>query len=403
MADLAFYLAGLLAVLVGLGKLLPARGRPRSPGRAYLCGALVCLGLAGVALAPGTLRAAAPVEPIPNLTRLIGNAVTVAGVFSTTGLLEVAALPAEQASRRMRRQAGVLVAVLIAMAALFLSARTQFTVDFLNVYATHPVVAAYEVVFLSYVTWGLIGIARMLYQIAGHAPRTFLRAGLQVLAAAAVVGLAWSLWKIVIMLLKVVTRMPVPVEDAVSSFLAATAILLMALGATMAVWGPWVAHPVRWLCARRIHRQIESLWTALNAAVPDVEFDQPGAGIEFRLYHRIVEIRDSSLALRVYFHPDVTAWVRDAGRASGIDDDTELAVLAEAANLAAALEAHRARHRYHADPSTAALPRELDPDIEAESRWLIRVAAAFSRSPVVEDVRHRVRAELDGDRVSDPE
>lgn len=401
MADLAYYVAGFLAILTGVVKLLGIRGRSLS--RLYLGWALVCLGLAGVVLAPATLRAAASVEPIPNLARLIGNALSAGAVFCTVGMLVFAAHSADDARRRTHRQAGILAATVTAMAVLLIVARTQFTVDFVDAYAAHPVVAAYEVVFLSYVTWGLIGIALLTHQIARHAQRTFLRAGLRILIVGTLVGLCWSLWKIAASLLKVTTRQPIPVEGAVSSLLSATSILLIALGATVTAWGPRAAFPIRWLRARWICHRIEPLWSVLHAAAPDLEFDHPGAGIEFRLYHRIVEIRDSSLLLRTYVHPDATAWALEAGRAAGIDREAKLAVLVEAANIAAALEAHQVRHRYHDDPSTAAVPRDLDPDLDAEAHWLVRVAAAFDRSPVVEQVRRRVRAELERERVSGPE
>lgn len=214
-------------------------------------------------------------------------------------------------------------------------------------------------------------------------------------------GVAWALWKIAMTLVRGLTRHAVPVEGEVSSFLSAISILLFALGATMTVWGPHVAHPVMWLRARRFHRRIEPLWSVLNAAVPEIAFHHPGAGMDFRLYHRIVEIRDSSLALRVYFHPSVRTWVETAARRDRITDQTEIAVLVDAANIAAALEAHAVGHRFHTNPSTAAVPHELDPDVEAEARWLIRVADAFVRSPIVESVREQVRAELDVVRVSD--
>jgi hypothetical protein len=402
-ADLGYYIAGFVAVLAACLKLFVGRERERPAGAYYLDGVLACLGLSGIVLAPTTLRAAATIEPIPNLTRLVGNGLTAGAAFCMVALLAHAAYPAAQVRRRVRAQAAILFVALIAMAALLTAASTRFTVDFVNVYANHPLVAAYEVVFLSYVTWALTGTAVLVHRIAKHARRTFFRAGLRMLTAGAVLGLSWAVWKIVVTLLKVTTDEAISAESPVSSVLSAASILLIALGATLTVWGPRAAHPAQWLRARRVYRRIEPLWSALHDAVPEVEFEHPGAGLEFRLYHRIVEIRDSSLALRVHFHPETAVWVETDGRAAGIEDETELSVLAEAAGLAGALEAHRAGHRYHDDPSTAAIPRQLDPDIDVEARWLIRVATAFERSPVVESIRRRVRDDLSGRLVSGPE
>lgn len=392
MADLAYYVAGLVAIVAAVAKFTDARARPRSPGAVYLCGVLAFLGLSAVLLAPATLRFGAGFAAAPNLTRLIGNAATATAVFCMVGLLAHAAHPGNMARNRVRVQTGVLVGALAAMSVLLLSAGTAFTVDFVNVYATNPLIAAYELVFLGYASWGTAGVVILVSVAARHAERTVLRFGFRLLAGGALFGLAWALWKMTMTTSKLFSGEPVPVEGPVSSVLSTVSITLIALGATMTSWGPRAAHPLLWWRARRAFRRIEPLWTALHEAVPEVAFEHPGAGMEFRLYRRIVEIRDCSLSLRVYFHPQVPSWVADALGPGA--RDTESAVITEAASLAAALEAHRVRHRYHDDPATAATPRELDADVGAEGRWLVRVAKAFTESPVVSDVRDRVRAEL---------
>jgi hypothetical protein len=340
------------------------------------------------------LRFGASIEPTPNLTRLIGNGLLAGAAYCMIGVLAYAAHAAEPARRRMRTQIYVFVGTIVTMAVLLVSARTRFTVDFVNVYATHPVVAAYEVVFLAYATWGMVGVVLLVQRVVSHATSAFLRAGLRVVAAGTLFGVGWSLWKITITLLKVTTKRPMPVESAVSTSLSAVAVLLIALGSTMTVWAPRAVHPLVWLRARHTYRRIEPLWTALHAATPDLELQRHDAGMEFRLYRRIVEIRDSSLALRVHFHPDVPAWANHAARTAGLTSESSIAAVAEAASLAGALEAHRVGHRYHANGSTAPTPLDLDPDIGAEARWLVRVADAFTRSPIVESIRQRVRAEL---------
>ncbi|HEX5115762.1 MAG TPA: MAB_1171c family putative transporter [Pseudonocardiaceae bacterium] len=393
MTNLAYYVAALIAVATAVLKVVRS-GRPPYPeGVSYLCGAQICLGLSAATLAPATLRLGSLIEPIPNLTRLIGNSLAAAAVFGMLGVLAFAAHPPDTAHRRMRVHRYVLGVALIAMTVLLVSARTRFTVDFVNVYATRPAVVAYEAVFLAYATWGLIGVVLLVRQIADQAQDAFLRVGLRLLALGAVVGLGWSSWKLAVSILKATTGDPVPLEGEVSSLLSAVAVLLFAVGATLTAWGPQVAHPVLWLRVRRANRRIEPLWSALHAAMPELAFDYPGAGLEFRMYHRIVEIRDTSLALRVCFHPDAHRWASDDARSAGLTD-TATAAVTEAASLAAALEAHRAGHRYHDNPSTAPTPHQLDADINAEARWLAKVSSAFTNSPIVEDVRGRVRAEL---------
>jgi hypothetical protein len=345
-----------------------------------------------VALAPNTLKAVAAVEPVPNLTRLVGNSLTLLAVFSMVGVLTHAAQPADRARRSMRTQVVILVVSLVVMNMLFLSANTQFTVDFVDVYGSRPLIAAYELVFLSYASWGLIRLLLFAYPVARQSEQQFLRAGLRLVAAGAVVGLGWSLGKIVATVLKATTKQPVPIEGIMSSILSATAVALIALGATLTAWAPWITRPLRWLGAYHTCRQIEPLWSALRCAVPDV-VRHPAKDVEFRLYRKVIEIRDSQLALRVFFHPQVTAWTATAAHANGIDGD-DLAILMEAAVIAAALEAQRIGHRYQSDSCTVPELRPLAPSIDAEARWLIRVSAAFTRSPIVAAIRQRVRAEL---------
>lgn len=186
-----------------------------------------------------------------------------------------------------------------------------------------------------------------------------------------------------------------------SSILSATAVAFIALGATLTAWAPWIIRPVRWVGSYRACRQIEPLWSALCGALPHV-VRQPAKGVDFRLYRRIIEIRDCQLALRIFVHPQVASWTTIADQANGIVGD-ELAVLVEAAIIAAALEAQRIGHRYQDESSTAPESRPIAPSIDAEARWLTGISAAFIRSPIVAASRQRVRAELASTVLNNPQ
>ncbi|OLF14675.1 DUF6545 domain-containing protein [Actinophytocola xanthii] len=101
--------------------------------------------------------------------------------------------------------------------------------------------------------------------------------------------------------------------------------------------------------------------------------------VEFRLYRRIIEIRDAVLTLRPYVDEQVANTARESAAAAGLDRDGQEAVV-EAATLAAALRA-KADNRVNGDaaPPTAVRPA----DIDEEARWLTGVADAYRRSPVV--------------------
>ena len=254
MASVLYYLAGFLTALAACYKLGQTFRRDHTPGLSYICGVLVSLALSAVLLAPNTLKAAAAIEPVPNLTRLIGNNLTLIAVFSMVGVLTYAGQPVDRARRSMRIQVVILGVAMVLIGMLFLAARTQFTVDFVDVYGGRPLIAAYELVFLSYASWGLIRLTRFAHQTAAQSERQFLRAGLRLVAAGAVVGLGWSFGKVLATLLKVITKQPLPLEGIVSSTLSATAVALIALGATLTAWAPWITRPVRWLGAYRACR-----------------------------------------------------------------------------------------------------------------------------------------------------
>lgn len=394
-ADLGYFLAGTLALLAAAAKLHQARtSTSRSAGLIYLCMYMSTLGLACFMLAPSGLRFLAGLEPIPNLTRLAGNGLTACAVYSIMGTLSYAAYPRANAARRMRLQLVVLVGTLVTMTVLLLTANTKFSVDFVNAQGIHPTVVAYMAIFLGYNICGAIVIIRLATIGARHATARFVSAGLRIIRLGAWISLAWAVWKLTMTVIKAAGR-PVPMEGPVSAYLSAAAVWTLAAGVVLPNWGPRITQPFRWLRARRDHRRLKPLWADLTSAMPDVVLPLPATtDMEFRLYRKTIEIRDAGLRLRVFAHPEASAWTTAEASAAGVTDEDQIAVLVDAANFATALEAWRANHRYHEDPSTADVPREIDPSVAAEARWLALVADAVAHSPIVADVRQRVQDEL---------
>lgn len=169
------------------------------------------------------------------------------------------------------------------------------------------------------------------------------------------------------------------------------------LAGAAALWNDWGGR-VR---ARRDHRRLDPLWSAVRAALPEIELvtrdEHSGrAGthrqdIRFALYRRIIEIRDGQLSLRSHLHPHVPLWVREVAGPTGAE---EFAVVLEAAAIAAGLEAARARHHFPAGPGEGFVPHPLVAELREEASWLVKVAAAYTGSPAVAHVRRRVREEL---------
>ena len=77
------------------------------------------------------------------------------------------------------------------------------------------------------------------------------------------------------------------------------------------------------------------LWAVLRQAIPEIELPLDPAmrwSIRYRLYRRVIEIRDAQLALRPYAEPERVARAAAAARSSGLAADA-VAAVAEAAAI----------------------------------------------------------------------
>jgi hypothetical protein len=158
--------------------------------------------------------------------------------------------------------------------------------------------------------------------------------------------------------------------------------LILAVGATMPAWGPRVDRIVS-------YRRLRPLWYAVCQAAPEVVLDPPHSSradhwkpwdMNFRLYRRIIEIRDGCLALRPYLDEEVASRARRLGERAGLDG-IELNAAVEAATLTAAIDA-KASGRPGLDRAGPVLGTSGGSDLAGELAWLTKVAGAFARSPV---------------------
>jgi len=155
----------------------------------------------------------------------------------------------------------------------------------------------------------------------------------------------------------------------------------------------WEPRPGRWLCTRhltRSYRQLQPLWQALCAVIPEIALPpEPGTNLDrigFKLYRRVIEIRDGQLMLRAYANASVTRSAEFQARLSGLREE-ERAVTVEAALLATAINAKTAGAT-PGDDETGGLP-VVEPgyDLAHEVDWLVQVSRAFARSPIVRQLR----------------
>jgi hypothetical protein len=167
----------------------------------------------------------------------------------------------------------------------------------------------------------------------------------------------------------------------------------LVLAPTTGAWRPTLGDlPAR----ERIHRatrRLTPLWQLVTNAFPHVQLDAPplsrAARSEYRLYRRVLEIRDAQLALRPYIPPEASAQALAASRERNLDP-LAADVLLEAMELAAALNAYRTGQPPHPefDNAIPAKHSPVPPDLLAEAQWLTKVASTLHYAP---DARPRPR------------
>jgi hypothetical protein len=135
-----------------------------------------------------------------------------------------------------------------------------------------------------------------------------------------------------------------------------------------------------------VYWRLYPLWDALRQAVPEIELPLDPAmrwNIRYRLYRRVIEIRDAQLALRPYASADVAAQAAAAAKAAGLPPD-KAAALVEAAVIIDALES-RLRGRQPQDDGVALhkASAEIGNDIRAEASVIMLMSQAIHRYRII--------------------
>jgi hypothetical protein len=173
----------------------------------------------------------------------------------------------------------------------------------------------------------------------------------------------------------------------------------------MPAWGPRVGLPtlLRWIGRYQTYRELYPLWLALYRSSPEIGLMPPSSSVvdaltlrdlDFRLYRRVIEIRDGRLALRSYLDPQIDAAACKLGQEAGLGTE-ELPVVIEAASLAAAL---RAKTEGRPSPGRQTFEAPGWADLDSEAAWLRKVTSAYVNSPVVRAVLARQEQERAGPR-----
>lgn len=162
------------------------------------------------------------------------------------------------------------------------------------------------------------------------------------------------------------------------------AVALAAAGAALPVLAAAGAAAWRSWCHLQMYRTLEPLWERLQFAFPQIVLPEHGGrsrpDLTFRLYRRVIEVDDGCVLLRPYMRPGVAAAAARAAAGYGLRGDA-LRATVEAAEIAAALRAHRAASTDDRPP-----PDHANSDVTAldqQTVWLTKVARAYATSPLV--------------------
>jgi hypothetical protein len=341
---------------------------------------------------------------VPNLTRLLAHTLTLLASWSVQAYLAYLNYPEIEARPSVRRSGWLLLGTLVLMTIFFVLAPVddEAPLDFMTRYGDAPFILEYRLVFLLYLGFALVNVVGLCWRYAGLADRPALSLGLRIDALGAVVGLGYvghETARVAVMRFGV--GYPIRDADALTQLLVAISITLIVVGSTIPSWGAHVGIPTlyRWMDHYRALRQLFGLWRVLCDAAPEIALVPPRSAltdaldlrdVRFRLYRRVVEIRDGELALRSYLDSRVPERARDFCWKAGVSSE-QIDEHVEAACVAAALRAKaRGRRTEHTAPvgQTGG-----EPYVAGEAAFLSRVARHYAHSPVVAGIMTQIEDE----------
>lgn len=381
------------AVLLQVASHLRSR-RPFSPAQRDLLLTLTLLAIGSVVVLPPVHLTIDATVGIPNLARLLANGLAVVACGTAQILLVRMTERQDRVDAVIRRYTALLVLALALLVGFFVAASPgEETVDFTTRFANQPFILEYKLVFLTCFGLSLANLSRLAHRYSGIAVDPSLRLGLLLITFGGLAGVLYALNDGCYVLGRRL-GLPYPLADPlpVTQGLLFVSAGLVALGSTLPEWGPRAGVPAmqRWLSQHQSLRRLYPLWLALCRATPEIALVPPESQLRdalavrdlgFRLYRRVVEIRDGCLALRPYRDPRVETLARELCEQLGLPTrDAEAAV--EAVGLVAAIEMKRANRRVGVDSPIQ--PRSLQDgaDLDGEVAALESVARYFGHSPI---------------------
>ena len=404
-------MTAVLAVVAWLSAVYRRPGAWREPGGWALSGTLAALALGLTLKVPAVYEGVEDLTGVPNLAQLMKDAAVVLSAFGTQVVLLHLLRPAAGGSPWARRRVLVTVVTLAAMTGVFLLARPVVGVDALRAHLAAPGLVEFRTIYLVYLVWAFVDIARLCWRFARLAGDRLLAIGLRLIAFGGVVGLGYAASGAVQVFaagrhdLALVQR-----TQHASDALIGVATLLVVLGSTL----PSI---IARTAGRRASRLggvgsappgLQTLWNGVTRALP--EFVLPattraGLTAQEQLYRQVIEVEDARLALRPLRDLAVEHAALEAVVQHGVEDSQRGAAV-EGVALALAVD------RLHTGGPALPMPEGLTTDppapldasavspagnLNSEISWLALVGRWYGDETLTATARRLLAASAQGD------
>ncbi|GGW46361.1 MAB_1171c family putative transporter [Streptomyces caelestis] len=331
-----------VAAWIGFCYMLNSYRRNRDdPALRYLC---VTFGLSGISftlLVPAVWIRLDSLIGVPNITALLASSGVICLVFGQQITLQYWNHPPAIARRKARTRIVLCGLTLAATTILFVNLEplVRHPEDF-SVYEGHSAYYfTYLLIYIGVYTSGEVIIARTSWKSAKETGNPHLRAGLQFLAVGACLTLGYSAIRLG-NLFGSLFGVDLPHRNELSWLFGNTGAFLTIVGFTFPGWAPRLQPAYDWCVRFLAYHRLHSLWATMHQAIPEIALSPPGRRIydfatvrelEYRLYRRVIEIRDGQLALLPY--ADCTSVVRAEAfaRKSGLSEGAIRSVTAAVA------------------------------------------------------------------------
>ncbi|QPG72165.1 MAB_1171c family putative transporter [Mycolicibacterium mucogenicum] len=243
-----------------------------------------------------------------NICRLILS--LTGGMAWTACVLAVITFWGESGQRAYRQLRLWIVLACLAAVALIVcwmaAPEAELPVDFYAAHGGEPVWVTYMLLYLGTYALGAVLIIVRCLQYARYHEVAWLRRSLLLTAAGAALCLVFCLLRADSAIYGLLTNRSMSWQH-LAPFVAAVGQVLIVIGLAGPSFSQLARAAVRRAHIYRWHRQLEPLWTALYEGNSHIALAPPRAPIgdhDYRLYRRIVEIRDGLSAIRPYVCDD---------------------------------------------------------------------------------------------------